>query len=696
MLFTSALLVQFVHVFAAAKLSSLPIFHDLPLRKLIPIPYSASTFAASVKSMMNRPGRTLKPTKKYTAYKASLNLGPSGNATTSQNTTSAKTTKTTKTTQQPKSKSSKAPSKVSKSARTSGKTASASTTPLIQAKINECIANIYREIHLCATSQRGALKKYEITDFLYRARVSRFFDLLPSTDRAALEDQLRRTDARASRPVQDSKEVLDDTLLRHRVREFCNEQKLLLFCICAHSNTFQKAIDRIEIDNTSSITRNSTPDWSDVYRMVEHCASSLELFALCYDYDWVANLRAHEQHFDTMLSQIYDHDQREQAPLIDITAKNFGIRTGDLTPLHQIPENHEGRTHHHWALPTVANEPAVRVSVECEVTTDMKEKARLFTNDFERIMGRKRSRPAPPEEAVGERLRIIQMNIAKSQVLKGHEQSWPYRLQKFPVFCDSSNRRCAVCREKSSEQDPTKQVKAKDYACHCSFEDLLKDQNRPGFPYDKSRDILLELYDTGTVGNGVRALQSIPRDTYIGAYVGEVYPLVDKTGRDIIRYGEPADTAYQFRVPEDSQKPPDPVPYFAIDSAHLGNWTRFMNHSCDPVVEFSYRNIGQEWHVVCRTLKKVHFGQPLTASYGDEYFISRRMPCLCATEKCRLSQIPKRKASADDSDDHSDDQSPIPQRKKLKTIAQTNGKSTQAARKQKSAPPSKAAKKRGW
>jgi len=88
----------------------------------------------------------------------------------------------------------------------------------------------------------------------------------------------------------------------------------------------------------------------------------------------------------------------------------------------------------------------------------------------------------------------------------------------------------------------------------------------------------LEVYATGNKGWGVRALEAVPRGTFVCEYAGEVIGLEEARRRQLAqRVGE---NNYIIAVREHAGA--GPVAETFVDPAAVGNVGRFLNHSCQP------------------------------------------------------------------------------------------------------------------
>lgn len=523
-----------------------------------------------------------------------------------------------------------------------------------KAAINSLLAKIYEEIH--RASIKDTLNgRYATQELLFQARVCRFFDLLAPGDRITLDQTLQTYDVHDFRAGSIANEVKRALLVPHpnRLMDFCKDTSLLLLSICAHSQSFRESIT----GNDQSVARGK-PRWDDIYPAIKNCASSLELFALSRpNFDCLNNLQAWNKHFSTTLEWVFSN--HTDGVLKGINATNFGIEANDLTPIHHIEDEPEHKVHHHWILSRQAQRPAVRAEIEYTVTEDL---SRVdFVNDYYAVTGRSRKGKgqktvSPIPLKVGSLQKLKQLNIEKSVVLPN--QPWPLGLLEnvdgAPDFC--SRPACFVCGLMGSTVTVGPNGRALSFSpasCSCTFKDYLKNQ---AAPFNDPKGVLVELYTTEETGVGVRSLQRISRKVPIGAYFGEIYPEKEvATGQQLVRYGKPKGDVYHLSV----ESQPSPSEYdegggFTVDAGHLGNWTRYMNHSCRPNVGFYPVNIGQRWVVVAYTEKVIKFGDDLVTDYGEAYFLTQNLNCLCGEEICKYKDLfPDNSGSGSDSDSDS-------------------------------------------
>lgn len=135
--------------------------------------------------------------------------------------------------------------------------------------------------------------------------------------------------------------------------------------------------------------------------------------------------------------------------------------------------------------------------------------------------------------------------------------------------------------------------------------------------------LLVELRNYGNKGNGIRALQSIPKDTILGEYVGTFVPLT-ATHDPMYFIGFDAATKYE-----------EPRNVAIVDAKEVGNWTRFINHSCNANSRYILVAVGKKLRVLVQSVRRIRLYEEVTADYGDEYF-SGGLLCHCGYSHCRF------------------------------------------------------------
>lgn len=193
----------------------------------------------------------------------------------------------------------------------------------------------------------------------------------------------------------------------------------------------------------------------------------------------------------------------------------------------------------------------------------------------------------------------ISENIYKQEAFENSVRppSWPTH-RPYPedpmISHDTSIKPCMTCKSH--------------HPCECSFLDN---------PHVFSP--LVELREYGRKGVGVRALQRIPKGAILAEYLGEIYPW---------NYSQDPVYALDFSLPGARN---DAV-IASISSKRYGNWTRFINHSCDSSTKFTMFTVGGRHKAVVEAVKDIDMFEEMTIDYGDGYWKDR--VCECGAERC--------------------------------------------------------------
>ncbi|GAA0159448.1 hypothetical protein LIER_16218 [Lithospermum erythrorhizon] len=152
-------------------------------------------------------------------------------------------------------------------------------------------------------------------------------------------------------------------------------------------------------------------------------------------------------------------------------------------------------------------------------------------------------------------------------------------------------------------------------ACRCSD----KCTNRP---FRKEKNI--KIVQTEFCGWGVVAAELIHRGDFIIEYVGEVIDdaLCEKRFWDMKYKG--VSNFYMCEIRKD----------FTIDATFKGNFSRFLNHSCDPNCKLEKWDVEGEIRVGVFAARSIEVGEALTYDYrfvqfGDE------VKCHCGASNCQ-------------------------------------------------------------
>lgn len=220
----------------------------------------------------------------------------------------------------------------------------------------------------------------------------------------------------------------------------------------------------------------------------------------------------------------------------------------------------------------------------------------------------------------------------------------------------------------------------------------------------------LALFRTKSRGWGVRTLEDLKRGTFIGVYSGElitaesshhrsddtylfnlththiypkpnddskdreaqepdvkedIYHVVDKSETcelsvsysdatldsgmslnecDTSRFSEENDNKQDHSTDQPNQE--QQLDQFVCDAKYYGNFTRFINHSCEPNVigirSFTKHQDARFPYIAFFTNKDIRAQTELTLNYGDNYWLVKcqrdKVFCLCKRSRCRFSK----------------------------------------------------------
>ena len=154
-------------------------------------------------------------------------------------------------------------------------------------------------------------------------------------------------------------------------------------------------------------------------------------------------------------------------------------------------------------------------------------------------------------------------------------------------------------------------------SCHC------KPSNCEGV----LRPLVELVQSANNMGIGIRVLQPIRKNQLLAEYVGDIIP------EDC-----PVDDTYSisFNLPNGAASTA------VITAQENGNWTRFVNHSCDAHAIFVNRVIGNRHRIMLMSIKDIEMFEEMTVDYGNDYWVTRPTLCRCGSRKCRFATVEKR------------------------------------------------------
>jgi SET domain-containing protein len=133
---------------------------------------------------------------------------------------------------------------------------------------------------------------------------------------------------------------------------------------------------------------------------------------------------------------------------------------------------------------------------------------------------------------------------------------------------------------------------------------------------------LMELVEYPFKGVGVRALAELRQGEILGEYLGELLLVyAPMKGNDYV---------YAFEMNVDGNE----IPVGFIDPSRYGNWTRFLNHSCNGSTEFKSCIAGPNVSNLCSAKRDIALFEEVTIHYGAAYWLTRT--CKCGSANCIL------------------------------------------------------------
>uniref|UniRef100_A0A3Q2PDK7 Ash1 (absent, small, or homeotic)-like (Drosophila) n=1 Tax=Fundulus heteroclitus TaxID=8078 RepID=A0A3Q2PDK7_FUNHE len=133
----------------------------------------------------------------------------------------------------------------------------------------------------------------------------------------------------------------------------------------------------------------------------------------------------------------------------------------------------------------------------------------------------------------------------------------------------------------------------------------------------------LERFRAEGKGWGIRTKQPLRAGQFIIEYLGEVVSEQEFRNRMMEQYHNG-----HYCLNLDSG--------MVIDSFHMGNEARFINHSCEPNCEMQKWSVNGVYRIGLFALKDIHSGTELTYDYNFHSFnTEEQQVCKCGSESCR-------------------------------------------------------------
>lgn len=160
------------------------------------------------------------------------------------------------------------------------------------------------------------------------------------------------------------------------------------------------------------------------------------------------------------------------------------------------------------------------------------------------------------------------------------------------------------------------------YSCHHDVCDC-----NPSGCHNVTKPLVELVHCPGKKGVGIRSLQPIRKGDVLNEYIGE------------LKYANSVqDTSYALELEyppgdEDRMEIDNPI---IIDAQVYGNWTRYINASCNPSLIFIPAIVGKRHRMMIVATRDIEIFEELTIGYGDRFWIeSDTQMCECNDPKCR-------------------------------------------------------------
>ena len=148
---------------------------------------------------------------------------------------------------------------------------------------------------------------------------------------------------------------------------------------------------------------------------------------------------------------------------------------------------------------------------------------------------------------------------------------------------------------------------------------------------------LVELRQYGNKGVGIRTLQRIKKGDILDEYVGQLLPEDAVTDQSYcFGVDRPTPAGRWRRRPNNNNNNNSTI---LIDAQEYGNWTRFINASCNPSTTFVTAALGNRLRVMVVATRDIEMFEELTIGYGDGFWLDGpdEIMCECSESNCRYA-----------------------------------------------------------
>ncbi|XP_076824009.1 uncharacterized protein LOC143470047 isoform X2 [Clavelina lepadiformis] len=160
------------------------------------------------------------------------------------------------------------------------------------------------------------------------------------------------------------------------------------------------------------------------------------------------------------------------------------------------------------------------------------------------------------------------------------------------------------------------------YECHpnvCPAGDKCQNQHFQKRDYPPS-----EVFKTTWGGWGLRTKVPVKKGEFVNEYVGELVDNEECLRRIEQAHKNNVTNFYMLTIDKDR----------IIDAGPKGNFSRFMNHSCDPSCETQKWAVNGDTRVGLFARCDILAGQELTFNYNLDCLGNDKTPCMCGSNNC--------------------------------------------------------------